>query len=103
MKIGILQPNLKNSQKLMNMRGYLPSYHPEYNPIELAWVRIKEHIGRNPSYTVKSLLENKLPEAFDKLTPRIIGNMVDHTIAKIQEDILCIEDLGRAREEISQR
>lgn len=46
---------------------YTPPYHPDLQPIELIWGRVKNQIATNPSRRIGELKE-KLQAAFDGLT-----------------------------------
>lgn len=56
-----------------------PQYHPELQPIELAWGIAKSHIAETQTgeYTLKSL-RGRLNPAFDQVTPEICKNIVRH-------------------------
>lgn len=46
----------KNGHKIL----YLPPYHPEYNPIEYVWAKMKNFIADNPTYSVKEITKIQL-------------------------------------------
>ena len=56
-----------------------PQYHPELQPIELAWGIAKSHIAETQTgdYTLKSL-RGRLHPAFDQVTPEICKNIFRH-------------------------
>lgn len=65
---------------------FLPPYHPEYNGIELAWGRVKHYVGQNPSYKIKELIQETLPQAFLNVTAEKAQAIVNHIKKKIKND-----------------
>jgi len=67
----------------------VPPYHPELQPIETCWAVVKNYMGDNCDFTMSGLRE-KLPEAFSKVTPETVREI----IAKVmdQEDKYWSED-----------
>lgn len=43
---------------------FLPPYHPQLSPIELAWGRVKEYAAEIAPYDINRMMEEVLPEAF---------------------------------------
>ena len=46
---------------------YLPPYSPDFNPIEMAWSKIKQHLRSAKSRTVAAL-EQIIPEALQTIS-----------------------------------
>lgn len=65
---------------------YLPPYHPEYSAVERAWADIKLYIGRNPSYQLEDILENKLPEALNLFTQEKARNIIQSMVKSYYYD-----------------
>ena len=70
---------------------FLPQYHPEYNAIEYGWSFVKGFVRRNPPKTMKDLLTNVLPQAYDALTPDKAKNICNHVLKKYLKDLQKIE------------
>ena len=66
-----------------------PPYHPELQPIETCWAVVKNYMADNCDFTMKGLHE-RLPEAFEKVTPRTCQEIIAKVIE--QEDNYWIED-----------
>jgi transposase len=66
-----------------------PPYHPELQPIETCWAVVKNYMADNCDFTMKGLRE-RLPEAFEKVTPRTCQEIIAKVIE--QEDKYWTED-----------
>lgn len=66
-----------------------PPYHPELQPIETCWAVVKNYMADNCDFTMKGLRE-RLPEAFEKVTPRTCQEIIAKVIE--QEDNYWTED-----------
>ena len=47
---------------------YLPSYSPDFNPMEPCWAKLKAHLRARAARTVDAL-EAELPSALSAITP----------------------------------
>lgn len=69
---------------------WLPSYHPEFNPIEKIWGVIKRWIEM--SYNIEKSgggdLERRIREAVDRCTPEIWEKTVEHCELEIMQKYL---------------
>ena len=59
---------------------YLPPYHPDLNPIELAWNKMKQHLRKQRPRTSEALY-NAYSEALKCITQRDAGRFIDHAMA----------------------
>lgn len=57
-----------------------PKFHPEFNPVELAWAICKRHTRRNCGYSIVKL-RTTIPEALDRLTREVTLLLFDHVAA----------------------
>ena len=57
---------------------YLPPYHPELNPIEYAWGRIKRNVAEAASYNIDLICNEILPQAFSTVTSSILNKFFSH-------------------------
>ncbi len=55
---------------------YLPPYHPELNPIELCWARMKKFLADNPCYRVKKLEEQLIPQAMKLISSSFLSKNI---------------------------
>ena len=55
---------------------YLPPYHPELNPIELCWARMKNFLADNPCYRVKKLEEQLIPQAMKLISSSFLSKNI---------------------------
>ncbi len=66
---------------LIEARGaqllYLPPYSPDFNPIEKAWSKIKQHLRSAKSRTVERL-EEIIPQALQAITPQNASAWFSH-------------------------
>ena len=65
---------------------FLPKVHPELNPIERVWARLKRYTRANCKYSFSSLRKN-IPLAYDSVTWRIFKTTFER-FAIICSDIL---------------
>lgn len=54
-----------------------PKYHPEFNPVELAWAAGKLYAREKCNYTIASL-RKVIPHTIDLLSPELIQKMFSH-------------------------
>jgi transposase len=68
-------------EALVQARGatlwYLPPYSPDFNPIELAWAKVKAHLRKLKARTAETLLE-ALAQALAAITPQNIQGWFAH-------------------------
>jgi transposase len=68
-------------EELVRARGarlvYLPPYSSDFNPIELAWSKVKTHLRRLKARTAEALLE-ALRQALLSITPQDIRGWFAH-------------------------
>lgn len=57
---------------------YLPPYHPEVNPIELAWSYVKRNVAEAASYNIDTICNDILPTAFSTLNTNTIQKFFSH-------------------------
>ena len=57
-----------------------PKFHPEFNPVELAWAICKRYTRRTCGYSITKLRKT-IPEAMTHLTPEITLLLFDHVAA----------------------
>ena len=74
----------EKAEELGHQVLYLPPYHPEFNPIELAWSFIKRRVGSNPKYNIHYICQQQLPEAFYQFKGERAYNLIRHTDGIIQ-------------------
>jgi len=58
-----------------------PPYHPELQPIETCWAVVKNYMADNCDFTMNGLQE-RLPEAFAKVTAETCRKIMDKVIQK---------------------
>jgi transposase len=63
---------------------YLPPYSPDFNPIEQAWSKLKQHLRKAKARTVE-LLEEAVAEALASITPRDATAWFRHCGYSIQQ------------------
>jgi len=71
------------------VEGY-PPYSPDFNPIELIWKILKDHVEKMNPKTIDEL-EECIRRAWDMITQEQIDNCINHTRRMIN---LCIETNG---------
>lgn len=89
--------------KVAKDRGHeilrLPPYHPDLNPIELVWSRLKKIVAcRNTTFRVNDVLE-LTKQAFQEITPQDWENNCNHVL-KVeaeyrQKDIIVDQEIDR--------
>ena len=57
---------------------YLPPYSPDFNPIEKAWSKIKQHLRASKSRTVDALQEI-IPQALQTITGQNASAWFSHS------------------------
>ena len=62
---------------------FLPPYYPEFNPIELAWARIKNFIADNPTYNLAKL-KNLLIESQKLIDSNFCCRIFAHCFDEVQ-------------------
>ena len=62
---------------------YLPQYHPEFNPIEMAWSFIKRRISSSPMLDISDVANYQLPHAFQQLTGDRAQRLCDHAFRMV--------------------
>ncbi len=67
----------------------IPPYHPELQPIETCWAVVKNYMADHCDFTMEGL-RKRLPEAFAKVTPEIVQEIISKLIE--QEDKYWSED-----------
>ena len=75
---------------------YLPPYHPELNPIELCWARMKNFMADNPCYKIKKIKEMLIPNSEKLITPffcqKIYKNAMEEVLNYIETTNSLIEN-----------
>jgi transposase len=66
---------------------YLPQYHPELNPIEMAWSQVKGTAAYGPVYNMKELKESVLPKCFNIVTEDRARKLFRHVI-KVENELM---------------
>ena len=69
---------------------FTPPYHPELNPIELAWSMIKRPILEKAHPTTNYICEEILPKSFTLVTPAVARKLFAHVekeLLKFREDV----------------
>jgi len=61
---------------------FLPPYHPELNPIELAWNKLKTSLRRIQARCTKTL-DQAIVTAVDEITPNDVANWFKHSLLKL--------------------
>jgi DNA-binding ferritin-like protein (Dps family) len=65
---------------------YLPQYHPEINPIEMAWSQVKGYASYSPTYNLNRLKTEVLPQAFSVITPEKAKDLFAH-VKKVERSL----------------
>jgi transposase len=82
----------KRIRELLESRGcellYLPSYSPDYNPIEEAFAKIKDLLGKAAATTKEALVEAIGVEHCRRLVPKTLGAS-SSTLATIERFSYC--------------
>jgi transposase len=66
-----------------------PPYHPELQPIETCWAVVKNHMADNCDFSMSGLRE-RLPEAFSKVKPETVREIIAKVVE--QEEKYWAED-----------
>jgi transposase len=59
----------------------IPPYHPELQPIETCWAVVKNHMADNCDFSLSGL-RKRLPEAFSKVTPDTIREIITKVVGQ---------------------
>ena len=75
---------------------FTPPYHPELNPIELAWAMVKRPISEKAQPDTNYICEQILPRSFALVTPHVAAKLFSHVegvLSKFRQEIpIKIED-----------
>ena len=64
---------------------YTPPYHPELNPIEMAWSMVKKHMYQRNKPDTNSLCIDILPKSFPYVTPSVASKLFSHVNATLHK------------------
>ena len=72
------------SKPTISQRISTTLYHPELNPIELAWSVVKGYVAKHKSFTLMEV-EKLVPEGISMVTPTLWEKFCRHT-EKVEEE-----------------
>ena len=63
----------------------VPPYHPELQPIEACWAVVKNYMAEHCDFTMQGL-RKRLPEAFARVSPEIVQEIIAKGIEREDKD-----------------
>ena len=72
-----------------------PPYHPELQPIETCWAIVKNYVGQNNDFTMKTVWAS-LEKGFEKVTAKTCQKLIEKIYT--QEDVFWDEDSEKVPE-----
>jgi len=66
---------------------YLPQYHPELNAIEYACAQVKSMASYGPTYNLKKMKDEILPQCFNIVTPDRAAKVFRH-VEKVKTELV---------------
>ena len=66
---------------------FLPQYHPEFNPIEMAWALVKKPIANTASFNITKIMHEQLPKTFCFVDALHSSRLFDHVDKEIQRHV----------------
>ena len=66
---------------------FLPQYHPEFNPIEMAWALVKKPVANTPTFNITKIMYEQLPKTFTRVDPLQSSRLFDHVDKEIERHV----------------
>ena len=66
---------------------YLPQYHPELNPIEMAWSKVKQGIKDSPIFNMREVLTEQLPASYREVDGLFARKLFQHVEKEISASL----------------
>jgi len=80
----------------------LSPYHPELNPIEYAWGKVKRGVAEAAAYNIQSICGEVLPTAFSSVTTDIINKFFNHVKNCEENYFIVTEEKAKLLSEMSE-